>query len=267
MKKLGQHFLRNTEVLRTIVDTLAIVDGDRIVEIGPGHGELTTPLAATARDKHKRCEIICIEKDHVLIEALEVLAANERSNGGAAIKIVEGDALKLLPEFMARGTKLVGNIPYYITGKLLRVVGELENRPECTVLLIQKEVAERICAAPPAMNRLAASVQFWADATIIASVPRKDFFPPPEVDSAVIILKNKKTQPPIDPALYYKMVRAIFSQPRKTLLNNLSTAAKNNVTKEDIAKLMKGIGIDPGARPQDLDTDAITTLGKAPLWG
>ena len=92
-------------------------------------------------------------------------------------------------------TKIVGNIPYYITGKLLRIISELEHKPERTVLLIQKEVALRICATPPDMNRLAASVQFWADAEIIAHVPRNDFSPAPEVDSAVVVLNAKIITP------------------------------------------------------------------------
>jgi 16S rRNA (adenine1518-N6/adenine1519-N6)-dimethyltransferase len=257
MKKLGQHFLRNAEVLQTIVDALAIAEGDRVIEIGPGHGELTTPLLRAASGKH--CEIVCIEKDHALIEGLEALAPE--------IKIVEGDVLKLLPELMTAESKIIGNIPYYITGKLLRVISELEHQPKRAVLLVQKEVAERICAAPPAMNRLAASVQFWADAEIIARVPRKDFSPVPDVDSAVIILKNKTARPSVDPALYYRAVRAIFAQPRKTLLNNLSARAKNGVAKEDIVKIMRGIGVDSAARPQDLDIKAVASIAMAPLWG
>ncbi|HEY5221286.1 MAG TPA: 16S rRNA (adenine(1518)-N(6)/adenine(1519)-N(6))-dimethyltransferase RsmA [Candidatus Paceibacterota bacterium] len=264
MQKLGQHFLRNAAINQKIVAALALAKGDHIIEIGPGHGELTVPLARTAQDNHR--EIVCIEKDHSLIEGLELLAIKERT--AAVIKIVEGDALKLLPDLMTAKSKIVGNIPYYITGKLFRIMSEADQRPERAVLLIQKEVAERLCAVPPAMNRLAASVQFWAEPELLAVVPRKDFFPPPEVDSAAIILKNRvATRPSIDPALYYRAVRAIFAQPRKTILNNLSAIAKNDSSKEDIAKTMKAIGVDPGARPQDLDIDAIIAIAKAPLWG
>jgi 16S rRNA (adenine1518-N6/adenine1519-N6)-dimethyltransferase len=281
MQKLGQHFLKNAVIIEGIVGALAIADGDRIIEIGPGHGELTLPLARAARGR--RCEIVCIEKDRALIENLEALAAKENSNGGNRVTIIEGDVLKLLPEIAAGAKtgstsagryKIVGNIPYYITGKLLRIISELEEKPARTVLLMQKEVAERMCAAPPEMNRLAASVQFWADVAIMATVPRRDFFPPPEVDSAVIVLDDKHARrgavgatPSIDPALYYRAVRAIFAQPRKTLLNNLSSSAGGNGEKGNIVGQLKKIGIDPGSRPQDLGIAQIIALAEAPLWG
>lgn len=263
-QKLGQYFLKNAAALGMIVDALALANGDRVIEIGPGHGELTGPLAHAALGK--QCEIFSIEKDHALIGALEVDAA------ARGITIIEGDALKLLPDVISRFPqgahyKIVGNIPYYITGKLLRVIGELKNKPERIVLLIQEEVAERIWALPPTMNRLAASVQFWADATIIARLPRKDFSPPPEVDSAVILLKSKKVLPDLDPALYYRAVRTIFAQPRKTLLNNLSAIGDGGAKKKDISSQLANIGIAPTARPQDLDVRAIVAIAKAPLWG
>jgi 16S rRNA (adenine1518-N6/adenine1519-N6)-dimethyltransferase len=270
MQKLGQHFLKNATVLEKIVDALALADGDRVIEIGPGHGELTVPLARAVQGKH--CEIFCVEKDHALIGGLENFAAQENSAmGNLRVTIVEGNALKLLPEMVA--TKIVGNIPYYITGKLLRTISELERKPERTVLLIQKEVALRICAAPPAMNRLAASVQFWANAEIIAHVPRKDFSPAPDVDSAVIVLNTKilhhaarDLTRDLDPALYYRAVRAIFAQPRKTLLNNLSAAAGKIIKKNDVAARIKKIGINPDARPQDLSIDQIASIASMGLW-
>ena len=293
MQKLGQHFLKNTAILEKIVGALALADGDRVIEIGPGHGELTAPLALAAREKH--CEILCIEKDRALIGELATFAAQENSaaRDGLHINIIEGDALKLLPEVVsvkigsikATPYKIVGNIPYYITGKLLRIISELDDKPERAVLLIQKEVAERICAAPPAMNRLAASVQFWADTEIIAQVPRKDFSPVPEVDSAVIVLKNKNLAPmpapnrllrtanisiavpSIDPALYYRAVRGIFAQPRKTLLNNLSAMAMKGVSKDQIVEQLQKIDINHAARPQNLSINQIIAIAKAPLWG
>ncbi|HUC31705.1 MAG TPA: 16S rRNA (adenine(1518)-N(6)/adenine(1519)-N(6))-dimethyltransferase RsmA [Candidatus Paceibacterota bacterium] len=277
MQKLGQHFLKNAAVLEKIVGALALADGERVIEIGAGHGELTAPLALAAR----KCNgtIISIEKDYALISALTELSQKETPG---LLSIIEGDALKLLPEIVAAEVlsakepryKIVGNIPYYITGKLLRTISELEYKPERTVLLVQKEVAERICAAPPAMNRLAASVQFWADAAVVATVPKKDFSPPPEVDSAIVVLKTKSstgksmvTPPAIEPALYYRAVRSIFAQPRKTLLNNLSVITGSGTPKDKLAEQLKEIGVDPAARPQDLNVEQITAIAKAPLWG
>jgi 16S rRNA (adenine1518-N6/adenine1519-N6)-dimethyltransferase len=290
MQKLGQHFLKNTAVLEKIVAALALTDGDRVIEIGPGHGELTIPLVATARKNSGA--VVCIEKDRSLVPALTELSEKE---GGGILSIIEGDALKLLPEVAGRFAateashtagagdlshyKIVGNIPYYITGKLLRVISELEHKPTRTVLLIQKEVAERICAAPPDMNRLAASVQFWADARIVAQVPRHDFSPPPEVDSAVVVLESKSTAQKsevrgahtttsIDSALYYyRAVRAIFAQPRKTLLNNLSASTGGTMTKGIIIEELKKLGIDSASRPQDLGIKQIVAIAQAHLWG
>lgn len=276
MQKLGQHFLKNPAVLEKIADALSLADGDRVVEVGSGHGELTEPLVRAAWGT--RCHILCIEKDHALIKGLELLAAQENSSdGGVRIKIVEGDILKLLPTLAAMD-KIVGNIPYYITGKLLRILSEVENKPERAVLLVQKEVAERICATPPSMNRLSASVQFWADPAIAAMVPRKDFSPPPKVDSAIVVLNKKDfvpesapwppgRGPSVDPQQYYRAVRAIFAQPRKTLLNNLASMGDGDGAKNDIAARLESINIDPGARPQDLGIDQIIAIAKAPLWG
>ncbi len=274
MQKLGQHFLRNEKINEAIISALDVQHGERVIEIGPGHGELTVPLLQTVEKLDGEAApksgstIISIEKDHALIASLEGLAKKERAG---RLSIIEGDALKLLSgivrEFRTATYKVAGNIPYYITGKLLRVLSELEHKPARAVLMIQKEVAERICAAPPGMNRLAASVQFWADATIVAHVPRKDFSPPPEVDSAVIALVAKNPVA-INPAQYYKTVRGIFSQPRKTLLNNIAAMGGNlGGQKEKITLHLKKLGIDPGARPQDLSIEEIIAVADAALWG
>jgi 16S rRNA (adenine1518-N6/adenine1519-N6)-dimethyltransferase len=284
MQKLGQHFLKNAKILDAIVAALRMEAGDRVIEIGPGHGELTLPLVRATEKFGARAgaTIISIEKDHALISSLAALGEKEAPG---RITIIEGDALKLLPDIVrgvtstlnsgVAGTvaatyKIVGNIPYYITGQLLRVISELDHKPDRTVLMIQKEVAERICSAPRAMNRLAASVQFWADATLVAVVPKKDFSPPPEVDSAIIVLDTKKStggaknKSSIEPGQYYKTVRGIFSQPRKTLLNNL--VAMGGGEKEKIAGRLAALGIDPAARPQDLAIEQIIAIANAVLW-
>jgi len=265
MQKLGQHFLKNTATLQTIADTLEVGENDTLIEVGPGHGELTAFLIATAATSNGA--VISIEKDHSLIGELSALAKKEKPG---LLTIIEGDVLKTLPDAVTglRGYKIAGNIPYYITGKLLRVISELEEKPERTVLLIQKEVAERICAASPHMNRLAASVQFWAKPDIVALVPRKDFSPPPDVDSAIVVLATLQTaRDPIDQALYYRDVRGIFGQPRKTLLNNLTEASSEPSKREDIVRHLQKIGIDPGVRPQDLSIENIITIAILPIWG
>ena len=278
MQKLGQHFLKNQKVSLKIIDALALGAGDIIFEIGPGHGELTellkkSAIVISANDrKNRRVKIICIEKDEDLCELLK-----KHFDGDEQIKIVSGDALKLLPllisKYQTTGTpeyKLVGNIPYYITGHLFRIVGELKNKPKRCVLMVQQEVAERIMAQPPKMNRLAASVQFWAEPKIITNVPKSDFRPAPKVDSAVILFELKNDFDYRDADDYYAAVRAIFGQPRKTVLNNLFTDISNSkksgifiYKKDDLISALKKIGVNPESRPQNLSINDIKNVSAA----
>jgi 16S rRNA (adenine1518-N6/adenine1519-N6)-dimethyltransferase len=274
MTRLGQHFLKNPMVAQKIIDALGIVDGDVIIEIGSGHGELTAEILG----RNKKIKLIAIEKDPNLISSLE-----ERFKDDNRFFLIEGDALEILPiligdftvarkDFFKKTTdfkidhyKLAGNIPYYITGHLLRIVGELTTRPTRVVFMVQKEVAERIVARPPHMNRLAAAVQFWADAAMIASVPRKDFNPAPKIDSAVFSLALKKRSSSAEKT-YYEVLRTIFAQPRKTVLNNIMHDSKLNIFfggKDGVLDRFKKININPNDRPQNLsvsDVEAIALL-------
>ncbi|MCL4527980.1 MAG: rRNA adenine N(6)-methyltransferase family protein [Chloroflexi bacterium] len=211
-KLLGQHFLRNAAVAEKIAHAVMPRRGEIVFEIGAGHGELTRLLARTCTVNGAR--LLSIEKDAALADALSgSLAPGE--NG--AIEIVHGDALKffasarLKEEVRNHPYRVVGNIPYYLTGRLLRILSEVERWPVRCVIMIQREVAERIMAQPPHMNRLAASVQFWAEPSILTTVSKENFQPMPAVDSAVIMLDSKNT---VFSARYYAAVRALFAQPR-----------------------------------------------------
>lgn len=262
MQKLGQHFLKNKDVIAKIVSAIEPKDDDVIFEIGPGHGELTKELSNTNRP----LRIICIEKDISLCESLKTRFKDDKR-----IEIVCGDALKFLPLLISQlkrdvilKYKVVGNIPYYITGHLFRIIGELKNKPERTTFMIQKEVAVRIVSQPPKMNRLAASVQFWAAPKIIMEVPKYDFHPAPRVDSAVVLLEQKKGPSPCKTDNYYAAVRAIFSQPRKTVFNNILNGVDMKKSgkhkKESISSVLKSIGIDPECRPQNLSIENIEVI-------
>jgi 16S rRNA (adenine1518-N6/adenine1519-N6)-dimethyltransferase len=185
-QRLGQHFLKNTSALRLIVKTLNPQDDETVIEIGPGHGELTEFLQIANR----KSQMVLIEKDKNLYGALK-----EKFKDDSRITITEGDALEQLSLIVAQlsnssvaNYNIVGNIPYYITGHLFRVISELDHSPKRCVFTIQKEVAERICAEPPKMNRLAASVQYWATPSIVKILPASDFNPKPKVASAIIVL-------------------------------------------------------------------------------
>ncbi|MBI2033507.1 MAG: hypothetical protein HYT13_00170 [Candidatus Liptonbacteria bacterium] len=286
MNLLGQHFLKNKSAIKKIVGALDLRAGDIAIEIGAGHGELTLELIAYSlkllERKQKNSEdgikIISIEKDPRLASNLELLTSRKNCE----IEIKTGDALKLLPglayQLKAISYKIVGNIPYYLTGRLLRNISELENKPELCVLTLQKEVAQRICAVPPKMNRLAAIIQFWAEPKIIGFIPKTDFEPLPKVDSAIIQLKTRRPNTTIIPQLrynrsknkknkkgllaaenkYYKIVKILFQQPRKTVANNLVAALK--MPRLEVEKKLKKLSIAPNLRPQDLNLEEIVKM-------
>ena len=281
MAKLGQHFLKNKSKIKKIVEALELKNGDTVIEIGPGHGELTEEIIKRLEDlKIKRFKIIAIEKDNQLAENLRLKFKNNKN-----IEIIKGDALKLLPQLTydlrlaTNNYKIVGNIPYYITGYLLRILGELKNpvvgqarygagKPSLIILTIQKEVAERICLprrsingdgrSKTKMNLLAASVQFWAETKIISYVSKKYFRPQPKVDSAIIKLITNNQQSTIEEAInYYWFIKILFKQPRKTIFNNLRPIMNDTqLTKENL----KSIGFDIQSRPQDLSLEQIINL-------
>ncbi len=266
MRHLGQHFLKNKSILKNIVRSLGAKENDVVIEIGPGHGELTREVLKAVQG----IELYAIERDEKLAELLQngLLQSEFFHNEApdAAVKIIPGDALKILPELVGNLSpkqqyKIVGNIPYYITGKLLRIVGELAYKPERAVFMIQREVAERICAVPLHMNKLAAIVQFWAAPEIVGLVSKNSFSPPPEVESAVIVLKTRQDMPGAF-AAYEAAVQKIFAQPRKTILNNVIAGENIKEPKQSVKEKLEGIGVSPESRPQDLSIIDIQAVAR-----
>lgn len=252
-KSLGQHFLINKKVLLTIAESLKISADETAIEIGPGHGELTDILLASAAKK-----IIVIEKDHELAELLK----EKYQDITDRLTITEGDALKdlaLIIENLKTPYVLAGNIPYYITGYLLRIVGDMERKPLRTVFTIQKEVALRICATAPDMNRLSACVQIWGIPHIAMKLKPGDFNPPPLIESAIIAIETK-TNSLTGKALsnYYETVGILFQQPRKTILNNLSDGF--GIPKEKALALLKEAKLLGTERPENLTIETIQKI-------
>lgn len=263
-QKLGQHFLVNTEMPGVIAGSLEIVEGDTIIEVGPGHGEVTSAIVADIQSKDlKTTKLLAVERDPSLADGMR-----RRFEEYPFMEIVEADILRFLADpaakkFFSGNYKMVGNLPYYLTGHLLRMISEGERKPELAIFMVQKEVADRMAATPPRMNRLAASVQFWSEPKILFYVSRDEFDPPPEVDSAVVILKCKNIEEDQDPAAqsaYYALVRRLFSQPRKTVLNNL--AGKDHKGKAKIFAILERLLAPPDSRPQNLDVSKIAKLSK-----
>lgn len=255
-QNLGQHFLIDDKIRLAIAAEVPFDVDATIIEIGPGHGELTEPVLENFRNAGKQAIYSVIEKDPAL--------AAELPHYFPEITVVEGDVREILGDVVAKADKklplyIIGNIPYYLTGFLLRLIEELPRHPEKTVLMIQKEVAERIAAKPPKMNLLAASVQYWASTSLKFLVPKEAFDPMPEVVSAVIVI-DSKNEKKISPSaeIYYPCIKKIFKQPRKTLFNNLRDGY--DLPKEKIEELLAACKISPQTRASELSIDDLKRL-------
>lgn len=257
-KYLGQHFLVDRRVLKTILAAADLKKNDTILEIGPGLGVLTVELAKRAK------KVITIEKDKKLAETLQETLAGYNNT-----EIVFGDVLRTNFEsfvFRRKSYKVVANLPYYIASPVIRMLLESKNPPLEMVLMVQKEVAQRICAKPPKMNLLAVSVQFYAEPKIIRYVSKKSFWPQPKVDSAIIKIVPRDSA--YDSAefreQFFRIVQAGFSHPRKQLLNNLSRGPKKN--REEMRRLLLKSGVDPKRRAESLTLVEWIALARQKDW-
>lgn len=250
-RTMGQNFLVDEQVLEQIVAAADIQLADTIVEIGPGLGVLTAELSKFAN------KVIAIEKDNKFADVLKSQYANSN------VKIINQDILDFDPasyQLKANSYKLVANIPYNITSLIMRKFLEEENKPELIVLLVQKEVAERIIAKPGNMSLLTVSVQFYAEPEIIAIVPRESFFPIPKVDSAIIKLKVKSQKPKVQAREFFRIVKFGFASKRKTLENNLS--AGMHIKKDDSRDIIKKAGFGMKIRAEHLSVEDWIRLFK-----
>ena len=259
---MGQNFLIDRGALKKIVEAGELTRDDIIVEVGPGFGVLTFELAEKVK------KVIAVEKDKTLAKILkERLLENKISN----VLVIEGDILKmdiseLIGNYSLQTThyKLIGNIPYYITAPLIRKFLESGQKPSIMVLMVQKEVAQRICAKPVQnqMSLLAISVRFYAEPEIIAYVSKKSFRPSPKVDSAIIkiAVKKPKDLPKIDSELFFKIVKAGFAGKRKQLINTLSRGLDK--TKERVKDVLEQAMIQPERRAESLSLEEWVALVK-----
>ncbi len=242
-KRLGQNFLVDVAALKRIVQAAAVEPGDTVLEVGPGLGSLTRYLAAAAE------QVIAVELDKRLIPPLEAVLA-----GYPNLHIVNGDILDLEPAELVsvQDYLVVANIPYYITSALIRHLLEAQQRPRRMVLTVQLEVAQRICAGPGEMSLLSLSVQVYGAVQIAARIPAGAFYPVPGVDSAA--LRVDIYPQPIIPEknidVFFQLVKASFSQKRKTLRNSL--AGGMGWKAQLAADLLEGAGIDHRRRAQTL---------------
>lgn len=254
-QRLGQHFLVNKGILEKIADAASLEQSDAVLEIGPGRGALTFELATRAG------HVVAVEKDGVLSTALraELVRRNLRN-----VDIITDDIRTFLSANHALFTqpyKVVANIPYYLTSALIRALLEHERPPSLIILLIQKEVAERIVARKDKESILSLSVKFYAQPKLLFSVSAGSFSPPPRVDSAVIALKPTTHASTVSADAFFRVVKAGFSAPRKTLVGNL--VAKLNIGRDHVLAALETAGISPTARAEDVELSHWELLTKA----
>lgn len=245
-RSLGQNFLKNVAVVDKIMEAAQITIDDVIIEIGPGQGMLTQALVQSAQ------KVITIELDERLISQLA-----ERFEKYDNIEIIHGDILHMnIPELLMQYNidryKVVANIPYYITAPIIRLFLENSSAPTEIVLMVQKEVAERLVAMPGAMSVLAVSAQYYADISYVFTVARDEFDPVPQVDSAVVklVANNKHNPNSQETKSFFRTVKIGFSARRKTLLNNIANGYHKE--KNDIEKILTACHISPQSRAQEL---------------
>lgn len=246
-KYLGQHFLRSTKALSQIVDAASITASDIVLEIGPGEGVLTERLLGRAG------KVIAVEKDQDLIVALKERFAEDIESG--KLSIIRGDALQFDPELLRfyqdHTYKLVANIPYYITGAIIEKYLTHPYQPTTVVLLMQKEVAERIIARDYKESILSVAVKVYGTPKIVGRVPPGAFAPAPTVDSAVLQINNISREffNDTDEVLFFSVLKSVFGKKRKQIGGSLSEYLEN----KDLAiQILTTASIDAKARPEDI---------------
>lgn len=250
-KKLGQNFLTDRGIVKKIVSAACLDPENSVLEIGPGIGTLTQEMAKKAK------RVIAIEKDSKMVKVLKETLKDSQN-----IEIIPGDILKIEnSKLKIENFKVVANLPFYLTAPVIRKFLESKNKPEKMILVVQKEVGQRICAKPPNMSILAVSIQFYAETKIISFVPKISFWPQPKVNGAIIkIIPKELSIEPVFVDLFFKIVRAGFSHPRKQLINNLSQTL--NKGKQEIKDWLLKNQINPILRAEGLTLENWIELTK-----
>jgi 16S rRNA (adenine1518-N6/adenine1519-N6)-dimethyltransferase len=248
-KSLGQHWLYDEPALQAMAEAARVTTADTIVEIGPGLGTLTKVLLA------RGAKVTAVEFDRDLAAKLPQNIHLEDGPLDGQLTVANEDILRFDFSAVPAPYKVVANIPYYLTSNLIRVLSESSNPPNRSVLLIQKEVAERVCAEPGDMSILSVTAQFYWEVSLGRVVEAELFTPPPKVDSQILIMQYRP-QPlfdDVDTKQFFRLVKAGFSQKRKTLTNSLSGGLA--ISKEDARGLLRSADIAENTRAQALSLD------------
>lgn len=258
-KRYGQNFLTNPAIPNRIAAESGITAEDGVIEIGPGFGILTKELCSIAK------KVVCIEIDSELIGIL-----SEKLEGINNVKVINADVLKtdiaslIKDEFEGMDVCVCANIPYYITSDIVMSLLEGRYGLKSVTVMVQKEVADRFTSKPgtEGYGAVTAAINYYASAKKLFTVKAGSFDPKPKVDSAVIHFDVYK-QPRVkvnDEQTLFKVIKAAFSQRRKTLANSLYSAFSNGRSKEDITSLLGQCGLSPSVRPEELDIEQFAMI-------
>jgi 16S rRNA (adenine1518-N6/adenine1519-N6)-dimethyltransferase len=254
-KRIGQNFMINQEIVDEIIEKANLSKEDVVLEIGPGLGSLTKELINNAG------KVIAVELDQNMINIL-----NDRFAGYENLKIIQNDILKVnLKDILNsdKKIKVIANLPYYITTPIIMKLLEDRLNIDSIIVMVQKEVGERICAKPGSKEygAITVSVNYYSNSKIIINVPKENFLPEPEVDSCVIkldvlekpsvIVKNER--------LFFSLIKTGFSQRRKTILNSLSNGY---FSKEEISKVLKTLNVNEKLRAENLSVQDFANISN-----
>ena len=251
-KKLGQNFLIDESVVRRIVEAAELTEEDTVLEVGPGIGTLTQGLAESG------ASVVAVELDKRLLPVLDVTL-----EGYDNVRIVNGDILQvdIMEQVQKPNFKCCANLPYYITTPIIFAILEKRLPMERLVVMVQKEVAERMAAKPGSKDygALSVAIQYFTEPEIAFIVPPSSFIPAPSVDSAVIVCKRRST-PPVevcDENLFFRVVKAAFSLRRKMLSNSLKNMG---IKGEQVTKWLELAGVDGKRRAETLSLEDFAAL-------
>jgi len=242
-KSLGQHWLTDRDILSLIADSGSLTANDTVLEIGPGLGTLTSELLRRAG------KVVAVELDGALARKLP------GQFPGTELEVINQDILTFDLSLLPKDYIVVANVPYYITAKIVKYLLNSSNSPKTIVLLVQKEVAERLAAKPGDLSILAISAQVYAEVSLDVLVPAHYFTPPPKVNSQVVVMhrRNEPLLKPSEERAFFRIVKAGFSSKRKKLRSSLSAGL--NLSKDEVDQLLSSVGIDSNRRAEDLSVN------------
>ncbi|NCU41733.1 MAG: ribosomal RNA small subunit methyltransferase A [Candidatus Moranbacteria bacterium] len=259
-KSLGQNFLQDEKIIEKIISTFSPHEKEIVLEIGPGEGVLTEKLAVSgayviAIEIDERC-VFSLKKKFESFENVDIIHGDIlQSNIGEIIK-KRCEKLGISMEEGEIPYRVIGNLPYYITSAIIRMFLELKQGPSQMFFMVQREVADRICAIPGDMSILSVAVQYFSQPEILFIVPKESFYPIPKVESAFIYLKKsfffqEENFVEEDEKIFFRLVKIGFSARRKTLVNNISNGLHRE--KKDIEKILQDLQMSLTIRPQNIE--------------